>query len=61
MNIKLLNYLEKKIYKLREAFLEVCYRKGGHVATSFSCSEILSYLYFNKIIKLKKKIATYLL
>ena len=60
MNIKLLNYLEKKNLQVKRSILEVCYRKGGHVATSFSCSEILSYLYFNKIIKLKK-IATYLL
>lgn len=31
--------------KLREVVLEMCLRNGGHIATSYSCAEILTSLY----------------
>ena len=55
MKIKELNYLKKKNNLIKNNILDVCYFNGGHIATSFSCSEILCYLYYKKIINFSKK------
>ena len=55
MKMKELNYLKKKNNLIKNNILDVCYFNGGHIATSFSCSEILCYLYYKKIINFSKK------
>ena len=43
------NYIKKLKNKVRERkfdILEICHKYGGHIATSFSSTEILCYLYY---------------
>ena len=55
MNKKFLKKILKKASKIRLDILDICYKKSGHVATSFSCTELLCYLYYTQIVKFKKK------
>jgi transketolase len=40
---------------IRKKVLEMCFRNGGHISTSFSCVEILVALYFSGVMKYDAK------
>jgi transketolase len=43
----------KKSYELRKKIIEIVIKNGGHLATSFSCLDILVCLYYGNLIKFK--------
>jgi deoxyxylulose-5-phosphate synthase len=43
----------KKSYELRKKIIEIVIKNGGHLATSFSCLDILVCLYYGNLIKYK--------
>lgn len=47
--------LKKKANELRNRILDMAIKSGGHIATSFSCVEILVALYYGKILKFDPK------
>ena len=48
--------LQRKANEIRERTLEMCIKAGtGHVTSSFSCAELLTTLYFGKIMKYDSK------
>ena len=44
--------LENKAAQLRRTVLEMCIQSGGHLASSFSCMEILVSLYYGEILNI---------
>ena len=46
LNINYIKKIKKKVQERKLDILEICYRHGGHIATSFSATEILCYLYY---------------
>jgi len=60
MNKKIQKKLFLKSLEIKKNILEVCYKYGGHVATSFSSTEILIYLYYLNIISINTKKSNYL-
>ena len=46
--------IEKKIIFHKKRVIDMCFKFGGHISSSFSTAEILSYLYYGKIINSKK-------
>jgi transketolase len=47
-----ISYLKKKAFDLRNATLDLCSNAGtGHVASSFSCTDILTTLYYGGILR----------
>lgn len=47
--------LNKKIKFLKNFILDICYKKGGHLASSLSCLEILVFLYYSGYLKISPK------
>jgi len=47
--------LELKCNNLRKTVLKLCYLKGGHISTSFSCVEILASLYYTGFLNVNFK------
>jgi len=45
------NYLANKAFELRQKILKVIISNGGHLATSYSCVDIVSCLFYGKILK----------
>ena len=43
-------YLFKKAFELRKKILKIVINRGGHLATSFSCLDILVVLFYGKIL-----------
>ncbi len=50
-----ISYLRHKANRIRNSILEMCIRTGGHVASSFSCVEILVTLYHGRVLKFDPK------
>jgi transketolase len=46
MNELIKNSLQEKAKSLRLEVLEMCYKKGGHISSSFSCVEIFLALFY---------------
>lgn len=44
--------LETRANKIRNMILDMCLRSGGHIASSFSCVEILVALYFGEMMNI---------
>lgn len=44
--------LKKKANQIRNLVLEMCVQGGGHIASSFSCTEILVALYYTGILQI---------
>ena len=42
--------LEKKANQLRNEVLDICIDNGGHIASSFSCIDILVSLYYDNVL-----------
>ncbi len=55
MEKRQLQYLIKKNKQIKLNILETCYYFGGHIATSYSCTELLVYLYYNNYLKIDPK------
>jgi transketolase len=56
MKEKKIKYLEKKVKWVRNKILEMTVKAGaGHIAPSFSCSEILAVLYYGEILRIRPK------
>ena len=55
MNNEKLNKVKKKARYIRKKILETVINKGGHLATSFSCADILTTLYYSGIMKYDNK------
>ena len=56
INGKLIKQLEKKSNEIRHLVLDMCVRAGtGHVTSSFSCTEILTALYYGDILRVDPK------
>lgn len=60
MNKTIKKKLFLKSLHIKKNILKICYEYGGHVATSFSSTEILVYLYYLKIIFNNKNKSNYL-
>ncbi len=57
MDDKKIKELQRKANEIRKEVLEMCITgKTGHVTSSFSCSEILTALYFGNILKYNSQI-----
>lgn len=50
INLKLIN---KKAFSLRQKILDIVVKNGGHLATSFSCLDIVVSLFYGKVLKYK--------
>ena len=50
-----ISYLEKKANELRNIILDMAIASGGHIASSFSCVEILVTLYYGKYLNYDPK------
>jgi transketolase len=48
-------YLKKKANWVRNQVLEMCIRGGGHLASSFSCTDMLVALYYGDILRFDAK------
>ena len=53
-NINITN-LETKCNYLRKVVLELCYLKGGHISSSYSCVEILAAIYYTGFLNVNLK------
>ena len=50
-----INKLEQKCRFLRNQVLDLCFKKGGHISSCFSCIEILTALYYSNFLNISKK------
>ena len=48
-----INLVIEKSFKLRQKILEIVIKNGGHLATSFSCLDIVVSLYYGKVLKFR--------
>ena len=55
MNNEKLNKVKNKAQFIRKQILETVINKGGHLATSFSCADILTTLYYSGIMEYNNK------
>ena len=53
--LKKIKTLEEKCKELRQTVLELCHRKGGHISSSFSCTELLVALYYTDYLNISSK------
>jgi|TARA_Y100000294_G_scaffold178050_1_gene206884 transketolase len=53
--MKSTQYLQKISKKLRNTVLDLCFQKGGHISSSFSCTEILVCLYYSGFLNINPK------
>lgn len=55
LNNHKIKFIENKIKFHRKRVLELCFKFGGHISSSFSTAEIISFLYYSKLVSKKNK------